>query len=135
MLCFALYAASRAMTDVYRPLLENLGLTYPQFLVMVVLWEHGTCRVKDLGRLLRLDVGTLSPLLKRLEAAHFLKRERNTSDERVVNVSLTEKGHAIEKDAIAVGFNVLSKNGLTLDAYFDLLSQLKKLTTALAASA
>ena len=72
-LCFALYAASRAVTGVYRPLLDELGLTYPQYLVMLVLWEHGTCPVKDLATALHLDYGTLTPLLKRLEAAGLLQ--------------------------------------------------------------
>src|SRR5947209_9372283 len=76
MLCFALYAASRATTDVYRPLLEELGLTYPQYLVMIVLWEHKTCSVKDIGHIVHLDSGTLSPLLKRLENEGLIKRQR-----------------------------------------------------------
>ncbi|HZR41797.1 MAG TPA: MarR family transcriptional regulator, partial [Ktedonobacteraceae bacterium] len=76
MLCFTLYATSRAVMDAYRPLLEEVGLTYPQYLVMVVLWEHGTCSVKDIGNILHLDSGTLSPLLKRLESAGFITKQR-----------------------------------------------------------
>src|SRR4051794_5484100 len=90
MLCFALYATSRATLDIYRPLLDEMGLTYPQYLVMLILWERGACSVKDIGNLLHLDSGTLSPLLKRLEAAGFIKRRRRTDDERVVDISLTE---------------------------------------------
>ncbi|MFJ6573897.1 MarR family winged helix-turn-helix transcriptional regulator [Streptomyces sp. NPDC091292] len=91
-LCFALYAASRAVTQRYRPLLEELGLTYPQYLVLLVLWEHGTVPVKDIGAALQLDYGTLTPLVKRLEAAGFVRRERSPEDERTVRVSLTDEG-------------------------------------------
>lgn len=91
-LCFALYAASRAVTQRYRPLLENLGLTYPQYLVLLVLWEHDTVPVKDIGAALQLDYGTLTPLVKRLETAGFVRRERDPDDERTVRVSLTDRG-------------------------------------------
>src|SRR3989442_3417550 len=88
-LCFALYAASRAVTAAYRPLLAELDLTYPQYLVMLVLWERGSGTVKELGDALELDYGTLSPLLKRLEAAGLVHRERRPEDERSVRVALT----------------------------------------------
>ncbi|MET7441478.1 MarR family transcriptional regulator, partial [Streptomyces sp. NPDC005568] len=88
-LCFALYAAQRALTAAYRPLLEDLGLTYPQYLVMLVLWERGETTVKDLAGALRLDYGTVSPLLKRLESAGLLRRERSARDERSVLVAPT----------------------------------------------
>ncbi|GAA1338180.1 MarR family winged helix-turn-helix transcriptional regulator [Saccharothrix algeriensis] len=94
-LCFALYAASRAVTARYRPLLEDLGLTYPQYLVLLVLWERGDVPVKDLGAALQLDYGTLSPLLKRLEAAGLVRRERRADDERSVRVALTGQGVAL----------------------------------------
>ena len=88
-LCFALYAAQRAVTAAYRPLLDELGLTYPQYLVLLVLWERGETTVKELAAALRLDYGTLSPLLKRLEAAGLVRRERAAHDERSVLVACT----------------------------------------------
>ncbi|WP_116246698.1 MarR family winged helix-turn-helix transcriptional regulator [Nocardiopsis sp. FIRDI 009] len=91
-LCFSLYAASRALTGLYRELLDDLGLTYPQYLVMLVLWERGTLTVKELSRALHLDSGTLSPLLRRLQAAGLLTKERRADDERVVEVTVTEEG-------------------------------------------
>ncbi|WP_405178245.1 MarR family transcriptional regulator [Nocardia sp. NBC_01377] len=97
--CFALYAASRAVTRLYRPLLDPLGLTYPQYLVMLVLWDHGSVAVKELGAALDLDSGTLSPLLKRLEANGLLTRSRSAEDERSVRVELTDDGVALRERA------------------------------------
>jgi MarR family transcriptional regulator, organic hydroperoxide resistance regulator len=131
MLCFALYAASRAMTDAYRPLLEKLGLTYPQYLVMIVLWENEVCSVKDLGKLLYLDSGTLSPLLKRLEAVGLIKRQRSTQDERIVNISLTEQGLELRNQVLTIPSQIACQHGLTADAYTRLLSQLEELIAAL----
>lgn len=91
-MCFALYAASRAVTNLYRPLLEPLNLTYPQYLVMMLLWERGECPVKEVCSALQLDYGTLTPLLKRLEARDLLNRDRDPRDERSVLVTLTEAG-------------------------------------------
>ncbi|MCE6995593.1 MarR family transcriptional regulator [Saccharothrix sp. S26] len=98
-LCFALYAASRAVTARYRPLLDDLGLTYPQYLVMLVLWERGAVPVKDVAAALQLDYGTLSPLLKRLEAAGLIRRERRPDDERSVRLVLTEEGDELRRRA------------------------------------
>ncbi|QUX29145.1 MarR family transcriptional regulator [Nocardiopsis akebiae] len=98
-MCFALYAASRAVTNLYRPLLEPLGLTYPQYLVMMLLWERGECWVKDFGSVLQLDYGTLTPLLKRLEARGLLVRGRDPRDERSVLVVLTEEGRRLRERA------------------------------------
>ena len=98
-LCFALYAASRAVTARYRPLLDELGLTYPQYLVLLVLWERGSVPVKDLGAALQLDYGTLSPLLKRLEANGLVRRERRAEDERSVRVVLTAQGEELRERA------------------------------------
>ncbi|MFD9736306.1 MarR family winged helix-turn-helix transcriptional regulator [Umezawaea sp. NPDC059074] len=95
LLCFALYAASRAVTAAYRPLLQELGLTYPQYLVMVALWERDSLPVKDLGDTLQLDYGTLTPLLKRLEAAGLITRQRRADDERSVQIGLTAEGSAM----------------------------------------
>lgn len=94
-LCFALYSASRAMTARYRPLLDELGLTYPQYLVLLALHEHGPLTVKDLGAALRLDSGTLSPLLKRMAAAGLVNRTRGVEDERSVLIELTPDGDAM----------------------------------------
>lgn len=91
-MCFALYTASRAVTSLYRPLLDSLGLTYPQYLVMMLLWERGSCSVKEIGAALQLDYGTLTPLLKRLESNGLLERARDPRDERSVRAFLTKEG-------------------------------------------
>ncbi|MBA4109388.1 MAG: MarR family transcriptional regulator [Leptothrix sp. (in: Bacteria)] len=101
-LCFALYSASLAMTKLYKPLLAPLGLTYPQYLVMMVLWEHADLTVNDLGKRLQLDSGTLTPLLKRLEAAGLVQRQRDQQDERRVRVTLTASGLALKNEAQAI---------------------------------
>ncbi|HWD01014.1 MAG TPA: MarR family transcriptional regulator [Amycolatopsis sp.] len=98
-LCFGLYSASRALTSLYRVLLEPLDLTYPQYLVMLALWEHDARQVKELGAALNLDSGTLSPLLKRLEKAGLVTRERQADDERSVRITLTERGAALRGQA------------------------------------
>jgi DNA-binding MarR family transcriptional regulator len=101
-LCFALYAASRAMTARYRPMLEAIGLTYPQYLVMLVLWDDGPSTVSQIGSRLRLDSGTLSPLLKRLEQHGLITRRRRADDERSVEIRLTDDGAALRGKAEAV---------------------------------
>src|SRR3712207_4924762 len=101
-LCFALYAASRAVTARYRPMLEEIGLTYPQFLVMMLLWEEDHQTVGQLGSRLALDSGTLSPLLKRLTAAGLVTRHRRVEDERSVSIALTEKGRALRQKALPI---------------------------------
>lgn len=111
--CFALYSASRAVTGLYRPVLESLGLTYPQYLAMLVLWEQGSRTVKQLGEQLMLDSGTLSPLLKRLEAAGLVTRGRNPGDERSVVVSLTEHGDRLREQACDVPRTVAGASGMT----------------------
>jgi DNA-binding MarR family transcriptional regulator len=97
--CFALYAASRAVTDVYRPILARLGLTYPQYLVMLVLWERGEATVREIGEALDLDYGTVSPLLKRLEKRGTLLRRRSEADERTVTVELSPYGRELRTRA------------------------------------
>lgn len=101
-LCFALYAAQRAVTAAYRPLLDELGLTYPQYLVLLVLWERGETTVKELTGALRLDYGTVSPLLKRLEGAGLVRRERAADDERSVLVACTVRAEELRERAAAV---------------------------------
>src|SRR5215470_11559089 len=101
-ICFAVYSAAHAFNRVYKPLLDRLGLTYPQYLVMLVLWEHDDVPVKDIGERLFLDSGTLTPLLKRLEKAELIKRTRSREDERQVLIALTPQGHALQDKAKAV---------------------------------
>ncbi|NHC47325.1 MarR family winged helix-turn-helix transcriptional regulator [Motilibacter aurantiacus] len=115
LLCFGLYAASRAVTAVYRPLLEPLGLTYPQYLVMVLLWQRGSATVREVLEGLQLDYGTVSPLLKRLEARGLLRRERRADDERGVSVVLTEEGQALRARAAAVPSAIRRAMGLRED--------------------
>ncbi|MFE7929990.1 MarR family winged helix-turn-helix transcriptional regulator [Streptomyces sp. NPDC057456] len=111
-LCFALYAAQRAVTAAYRPLLDELGLTYPQYLVLLVLWERGETTVKELATALRLDYGTMSPLLKRLEAAGLVRRERSARDERSVLVACTGRGEELKGRAERVPGTLLATTGL-----------------------
>ncbi|MFJ9346988.1 MarR family winged helix-turn-helix transcriptional regulator [Streptomyces sp. NPDC101237] len=134
-ICFSLHAASRAFNSVYRVLLKDLRLTYPQYLVMLVLWEHGDLPVKRLGEHLRLDSGTLSPLLKRLETAGLVRRERSARDERSVEVRLTEQGTALREQAFEVPRRIMSATGFDLDGIRDLKDRLDQLTGALDAAA
>jgi MarR family transcriptional regulator, organic hydroperoxide resistance regulator len=107
-ICFAIYSTAHAFNRVYKPLLDRLGLTYPQYLVMLVLWEKDGVPVKDIGERLFLDSGTLTPLLKRLEAAQLIKRTRGTEDERQVLIALTPPGQALKERARAVPPSVLA---------------------------
>lgn len=109
-LCFALYSASRAVTAAYRPLLDELELTYPQYLVLLVLWEEEPCTVSHLGDRLHLDSGTLSPLLKRLESAGLVRRRRSATDERRVDITLTPEGRALEERAACIPDRLLGSN-------------------------
>lgn len=115
MLCFALYSASASMTRLYRPLLEPLGLTYPQYLVMRVLWDGAPRSVGGLGNLLGLDSGTLTPLLKRLEAAGLVTRKRDPADERRVVIDLTEAGKALRAQGDAVAEALICQMNLPLE--------------------
>jgi DNA-binding MarR family transcriptional regulator len=123
-LCFALYAASRAVTARYRPMLEKIGLTYPQYLVMMLLWERDEQTVGQLGSRLALDSGTLSPLLKRLTAAGLVTRERRVDDERSVSIALTDAGRALEAQAYAVSEEMISAIGMDADSFDQLKQQL-----------
>ncbi|GAB2584193.1 MarR family transcriptional regulator [Dyella jejuensis] len=133
-LCFALYAASRRMTAAYRPLLEALALTYPQYLVMLVLWERDGLTVRELGERLQLDSGTLTPLLKRLEQAGLLGRQRRQSDEREVQITLTEAGHTLHQRAAEVPRCMAERLCMSVDAFKHLRDELKSLAAQLAAS-
>ncbi|MFF8271628.1 MarR family winged helix-turn-helix transcriptional regulator [Streptomyces sp. NPDC016562] len=134
-ICFALNAASRAFGGLYRVILKDLGLTYPQYLVMLVLWEHGELPVKEIGQHLRLDSGTLSPLLKRLEAAGLVRRERSAADERSVHAHLTEEGAALRARAAEVPRRIAASTGFELSEIHDLQARLNRLTAALDAAA
>jgi len=133
-LCFALYTASRAMTSCYRPMLDALGLTYPQFLVLLVLWERGDSSVTGIGTALQLETGTLSPLLKRLETAGFITRTRQAEDERSVVVGLTDAGRALEERAATVQREVSDATGMTDDEIAALRATLRRLTGNLRAT-
>lgn len=133
-LCFALYSASRAMTAAYRPLLDELGLTYPQYLVMLVLWEHGSATVGGLGTQLRLDSGTLSPLLKRLESQGYITRARSPEDERAVSVTLTPSGRALKGRAEALPVTIACRAKLDAKRLGGLRESLKALIADLDAS-
>jgi DNA-binding MarR family transcriptional regulator len=127
-LCFALYAASRSITGIYRPLLEALGLTYPQYLVMLVLWEQDGLTVRELGQRLQLDSGTLTPLLKRLQSAGLVSRQRRTDDERAVDIRLTPAGRALREQASDIPACMAQRLQLSLDQMQRLRDELKRLT-------
>ncbi|MGA6172628.1 MarR family winged helix-turn-helix transcriptional regulator [Streptomyces sp. NPDC012600] len=129
--CFSLHAASRAFGGFYRQALKDLGLTYPQYLVMLVLWEDGPQPVKAIGVRLHLDSGTLSPLLKRLEAAGLVRRERSREDERSVLIELTDEGARLRERALSVPRGVLAATGLSVADVLGLQKVLGRLTAAL----
>ncbi|WNG18874.1 MarR family winged helix-turn-helix transcriptional regulator [Cystobacter fuscus] len=130
-LCFALHAASRAMTGAYQPLLEELGVTYPQYLVLMALWEEDGARVSRLGERLYLDSATLTPLLKRLESRGLVERRRSRVDERVVEVFLTPEGKRLEQRALELFPQLACKTRLSLGELVRLRDTLKKLTRTL----
>ncbi|MGH4122283.1 MAG: MarR family winged helix-turn-helix transcriptional regulator [Clostridium sp.] len=115
-LCFALYACSREITKLYKPLLDKLGITYTQYISLLVLWEKDNITVKEMGEKLHLDSGTLTPLLKKLECMNLVNRTRDTVDERKVYVKLTERGIELKKIAIEVPNKILCSTGLTLQS-------------------
>jgi len=129
--CFALYRASRATTALYRTLLDRLGITYPQYLVLLALWERDGRGVHDLCTALDLDTGTLSPLLKRLEAAGYVERRRQRTDERRVVVHLTEAGRALRAEAEDIPGCVAQASRFDLDELVALRDMLHRLTAAL----
>jgi len=131
-LCFAMYSASLSMTKLYRPLLQALGLTYPQYLAMLVLWEGDDLRVSALGERLFLDSGTLTPLLKRLEAAGLVVRQRSATDEREVHVRLTDAGRALRTQAEAIPERLLCATGCELPEVISLTQNLQRLRRSIA---
>ncbi|WP_439585960.1 MarR family winged helix-turn-helix transcriptional regulator [Hydrogenophaga sp.] len=132
-LCFALYSASLAMTKLYKPLLEDLGLTYPQYLAMLVLWETDGVTVSELGERLHLDSGTLTPLLKRLEAADLVSRLRDVQDERRVLIRLTAAGRKLKARAARLPGCVLQATQCDLSEVLDLTRQVQALRDRLTA--
>ncbi|MEV0899326.1 MarR family transcriptional regulator [Actinoplanes sp. NPDC049802] len=113
--CFALSVAARSVVAIYRPLLEPMGLTHPQYLVMLALWQHAPLSVRRLSELLQLDPGTLSPLLKRLEAIGYLRRERDRADERSLAITLTERGRALRAEAERIPPAVVARLGMPIE--------------------
>ena len=133
-LCFALYATSLAMTKLYKPLLEPLGLTYPQYLAMLVLWQQDGITVSQLGERLALDSGTLTPLLKRLESVGLVQRLRDSADERRVLLQLTAEGRALRKQALKVPARIAQAAGCQLDELATLTARLHALRAQLQSS-
>jgi len=133
-LCFPIYAASRLITRAYQPSLERLGLTYPQYLVMMVLWENDHMSVNDIAHKLILNTNTITPLLKRMEQLALLKRQRSKDDERKVLVSLTEKGQAMEEQAVQIPIELrqhLAEAHLEKEDLIELKRQLSKIISLL----
>ena len=134
-LCFDLYAASRAVTAAYRPVLTELGITYPQYLVLIVLWEHESRTVSELGEHLRLDHGTLTPLLKRMEAGGLIERRRGNVDERFVVVSLAARGESLRRHAERIHCDMVDRLGLVQQEFEELQDTLRLLTARVSSSA
>ncbi|GID32283.1 MarR family winged helix-turn-helix transcriptional regulator [Paractinoplanes brasiliensis] len=126
--CFALTVATRHVVGLYRPLLAEVNLTHPQYLVLVALWQHGPLSVRRLGDLLHLDSGTLSPLVKRLEAAHYLRRERDPADERKVIITVTSEGEALRRRVEPMSSAAREHLGLSAEDTEQLQAVLSKLT-------
>ncbi len=114
-LCFSLYACSRAIFRMYRPLLDDLNLTYPQYLVLLVLWDCEESSIKELSQVLSLDSGTLTPMLKRMEASGLLERSRSLEDERIVTVRITDKGRELQDRASCIPTSMIESSGLDLE--------------------
>lgn len=130
-LCFPLYAASRELTRLYKPFLDPLGLTYPQYVTMMALWEHDAVRIGELGARLHLDSATLTPLLKRLEAHGYLNRTRSKDDERAVIITLTSEGQALRDRALDVPRCMASRINMTPEESYQLKVLLNRLLEAM----
>ncbi|WP_062430692.1 MarR family winged helix-turn-helix transcriptional regulator [Herbidospora daliensis] len=128
--CFALAVASRSVIALYRPVLEPMGLTHPQYLVMLALWERAPLSVKDLAGLLQLEPATLSPLLKRLEAAGLVERRRGTADERSLAVTLTDSGRALRAEAEKIPATIVERLGMDVAELQDLHQALTRVIAA-----
>lgn len=130
-LCFSLYACSREIIKKYRPHLEKLNLTYTQYITMMVLWEEGSMSVKELGERLFLDSGTLTPLLKKLEAAGLLERKRSSKDERILIVSITQKGMELKEKAKSIPESLMCAMDISMEELVELRDKIKNLTANL----
>lgn len=130
-LCFKLYSASRLMTQAYDPLLKELDLTYPQYLVMLVLWESHSVSVKEIGERLLLDSGTLSPLIKKLQDKGFITKTRQKEDERIVMINLTDDGKTLQRSAGKVPLGMACKINFSENDFVELKSRLAKLMESL----
>ena len=130
-LCFAVYSAAHAFNRTYKPMLDRFGLTYPQYLVLLSLWQRDEMTVKGIGEELGLDSGTLSPLLKRLEAAGFVSRTRDIKDERQVIVRLTPAGKALKREAFDILRDISRATGCSMEQAADLRTALHSLTQQL----
>jgi DNA-binding MarR family transcriptional regulator len=123
-LCFSLYTASRLITRLYQPYLKKIDLTYLQYIVMLVMWEKEKIFLKDLGELLYLDSGTLSPLIKKLEKKELVKKQRSEQDERILELEITQKGKELKEKAKNIPFKIAKETGLTMEQY----QNIKKMT-------
>ncbi|RAV01461.1 MarR family winged helix-turn-helix transcriptional regulator [Paenibacillus sp. YN15] len=130
-LCFALYACSKEITRMYRPLLAPLGLTYTQYITLLAIWKESRMKVKELGEVLYLDSGTLTPLLKKLEVMGLVKRTRDTQDERNVWIEVTEAGRKLQKQATHIPQTAFCRSGMTPEEAISLHRQLKELLVRL----
>ena len=128
--CFALVVAARSVVSVYRPVLDRMGLTHPQYLVMLALWQYAPVSVKDLSRMLQLDPGTLSPLLKRLQAAGLIRRERDRDDERSLAITLTDTGTALRAEAEKVPGQIVERLGMPLAELIEMREMLTRVIAA-----
>lgn len=126
-LCFALYACAKEVTRIYKPLLDKFGITYTQYITLLVLWEHDNITVKELGKKLHLDSGTLTPLLKKLENMNLLKRIRDTHDERNVYIKLTDKGVNMRDEALEIPKKMFCSTGISMEEASNLKDKLKNL--------
>lgn len=131
--CFGLAVAARGVIGAYRPILEPLGLTHPQYLVMLALWQASPRTVRDLGEALQLEPATLSPLLKRLEAAGYITRARNANDERALDITLTDAGRALREQALGIPPQVIKRLGMSLDELATLRATLARVIEAVGA--
>ena len=130
-LCFSIYAGSREMIKLYTPLLKEIKLTYPQYLVMIVLWDQNIITFKKLGEELYLDSGTLTPVLKRLDEAGLITRKRSEKDERMVIITITEKGLDLKEQVKRIPLKIFEKTGLTIEKFNELNNNVRELISNL----
>lgn len=130
-LCFKIYSSARILNRLYQPILEKLNLTYPQYVVMMALWDEDKISFKELRKILMLETGTLTPIIKKLEVMDLVKRIRNTNDERNIFIELTTKGREMESQSSKVAEDILNKIGISKDKYNEFLEGTQELFNAL----